>query len=267
MIKFFRKIRHNLIKKNKTGKYLKYAIGEIVLVMIGILLALQVNDWNNEKNRNNKEIVIKEQLIVDLVTSKIQLEKLIEAQEKRAEASAIICHSFWKNKTPHDSIIDYMRMPLGNTVYSPVLGTAKSLINSGNLSVIKSNKLKNAITAYVERIENNLKDISRYEETYYRRGIESINEVIPVTSLGSKSLLNDYIKKSSSPTFETSRNDKYSARPNVIEKIPFETDLKQLFQNKRVYSAYSFLLIAHRNVGFRYNEILENINELLKKLE
>jgi len=44
MINFFRKIRYNLMEQNKTGKYLKYAIGEIVLVMIGILLALQVNN-------------------------------------------------------------------------------------------------------------------------------------------------------------------------------------------------------------------------------
>jgi len=55
MIKFFRKIRQNLLLENKTGKYFKYAIGEIVLVMIGILLALQVNNWNQNQG-------IKEQL-------------------------------------------------------------------------------------------------------------------------------------------------------------------------------------------------------------
>ena len=49
MIKFFRKIRQNLLMENKTGKYLKYAIGEIILVMIGILLALQVNNWNEKR--------------------------------------------------------------------------------------------------------------------------------------------------------------------------------------------------------------------------
>jgi hypothetical protein len=46
MIKFFRKIRYDLMEKNKTGKYFKYAIGEIVLVVIGILIALQVSNWN-----------------------------------------------------------------------------------------------------------------------------------------------------------------------------------------------------------------------------
>ena len=49
MIKFFRKIRQNLISEGKTVKYLKYAIGEIVLVVIGILIALAVNNWNQEK--------------------------------------------------------------------------------------------------------------------------------------------------------------------------------------------------------------------------
>ena len=49
MIKFFRKIRYELMEKNKTGKYFKYAIGEIVLVVIGILIALQLNNLNEER--------------------------------------------------------------------------------------------------------------------------------------------------------------------------------------------------------------------------
>ena len=52
MIKFFRKIRQNLLIENKTGKYFKYAVGEIILVVIGILIALQINNWN--ENRKNK---------------------------------------------------------------------------------------------------------------------------------------------------------------------------------------------------------------------
>jgi len=52
MIKFFRKIRYDLMEKNKTGKYLKYAIGEIVLVVIGILIALQINNANENRKTN-----------------------------------------------------------------------------------------------------------------------------------------------------------------------------------------------------------------------
>ena len=49
MIKFFRQIRKTLINQNNMGKYFKYAIGEILLVVIGILIALQINIWNEQK--------------------------------------------------------------------------------------------------------------------------------------------------------------------------------------------------------------------------
>ncbi len=57
MIKFFRHIRKRLLTENKLSKYLLYAIGEIVLVVIGILIALQINNWNTSKiESKNKEI-------------------------------------------------------------------------------------------------------------------------------------------------------------------------------------------------------------------
>ena len=49
MIKFFRKIRQNLLSEGRTGKYFKYALGEILLVVLGILIALQINNWNGER--------------------------------------------------------------------------------------------------------------------------------------------------------------------------------------------------------------------------
>lgn len=72
MIKFFRKIRQNFLSKGKTGKYFKYAIGEIILVVIGILIALQINTW--KESRNNKVLSktylqnIKKDLISDTAT-------------------------------------------------------------------------------------------------------------------------------------------------------------------------------------------------------
>ncbi len=66
MIKFFRKIRYDLMEKNKTGKYLKYAIGEIILVVIGILIALQINNWNEKQKLNSKTKEYYVQLLDDL---------------------------------------------------------------------------------------------------------------------------------------------------------------------------------------------------------
>ena len=58
MIKFFRKIRYDLMRQNKTGKYFKYAVGEIILVVIGILIALQINTWNENRKLRNEELKI-----------------------------------------------------------------------------------------------------------------------------------------------------------------------------------------------------------------
>lgn len=73
MIKFFRKIRQNLLAEGKTGKYFKYAIGEIVLVVIGILIALSINNWNQRKNNEEKiTSILKEiqsDILIDLKTS------------------------------------------------------------------------------------------------------------------------------------------------------------------------------------------------------
>ena len=58
MIKFFRKIRQNLLSEENTGNYLKYALGEIVLVVIGILMALQINNWNEQRKTDIKEQIL-----------------------------------------------------------------------------------------------------------------------------------------------------------------------------------------------------------------
>ena len=82
MIKFFRKIRYDLLEKNKTGKYLKYAIGEIILVVIGILIALSINNWNEQRKSNIREQTVLENFIqnlnADLISYNLNRQELIE---------------------------------------------------------------------------------------------------------------------------------------------------------------------------------------------
>lgn len=77
MIKFFRHIRQNLIMENKTSKYLKYAIGEIVLVVIGILIALQINNWNERRKEHLTERILLMSLNEDLSRNKEIIERNI----------------------------------------------------------------------------------------------------------------------------------------------------------------------------------------------
>ena len=76
MIKFFWKIRLNLISEGKTGKYIKYAVGEIILVVIGILIALSINNWNEQRKQNNEEIYILNQLKVEFKADSIKINTL-----------------------------------------------------------------------------------------------------------------------------------------------------------------------------------------------
>ncbi len=66
MIKFFRKIRQNLLMENKTGKYFKYAIGEILLVVIGILIALGLNNWNEDRKSIRTSTILLKEIVEDL---------------------------------------------------------------------------------------------------------------------------------------------------------------------------------------------------------
>lgn len=90
MIKFFRKIRHKLLSENKFSKYLLYAIGEIILVVIGILIALQINNWN-EANKLQEEInVYFEQKLVNLKEDKKFLEELAQFRLDASKKSKLI---------------------------------------------------------------------------------------------------------------------------------------------------------------------------------
>ena len=107
MIKFFRKIRQNLLSEGKTGKYLKYAIGEIILVMVGILLALQVNNWNENRVLTKKEITnlkeIKKNLESDLEN---QLKPGAEYYQRSLDSYDILLSNFYNSpqSIPEDSI-------------------------------------------------------------------------------------------------------------------------------------------------------------------
>ena len=75
MIKFFSKIRQNLLNEGKTTKYLKYAIGEIVLVVIGILIALQINNWNEQRKQNHNLRELYSNLLLDIKADSVSYGK------------------------------------------------------------------------------------------------------------------------------------------------------------------------------------------------
>ena len=99
MIKFFRKIRQNLLSEGKSGKYLKYAIGEILLVVIGILIALQINNWNEKHQAQNKMESNFQNLIEDLKSNKLQLLNLIERRNEVSNGAGFLIDNYEKSNS------------------------------------------------------------------------------------------------------------------------------------------------------------------------
>lgn len=111
MLRFFRHIRKSLMEQNKTRTYLLYAIGEIALVMIGILLALQVNNWNENRYKLAQEQVILEEIVSDLSESKRTLSELVLGDTSSVRSVIIsikILTDHIESKEPYnDSLADH----------------------------------------------------------------------------------------------------------------------------------------------------------------
>ena len=103
MIKFFRKIRYDLMEKNKTGKYLKYAIGEIILVVIGILIALGINNWNEDRKNIQAEKVVLNNTYENLASDSIQFD-YYKSQYKQIERLHIELYEIGLKDEIKDSI-------------------------------------------------------------------------------------------------------------------------------------------------------------------
>lgn len=162
MIKFFSKIRYSLIKQNKSGKYFKYAIGEIILVVIGVLIALSINNWNENRKNSIKEIQFLEGFKNDLMANKTELNRVI----KKAEITSNSSDSILKLKRREleslgiKSFVRFMMDATGFTVYQTQEGTIQGIMGSGNLDVISNDSIRLAIGSW----QANLKDFREWEE-------------------------------------------------------------------------------------------------------
>jgi len=103
MINFFRRIRQNLLSEGKTGKYLKYAIGETVLVVIGILMALQINNWNENRKKREQAAYYLNQLLEDFTINKSVAKLLIDFNGMQFENSSLLLKSYTDSLTPTES--------------------------------------------------------------------------------------------------------------------------------------------------------------------
>ncbi len=158
MIKFFRKIRYKLMSENKTTRYFKYAIGEIVLVVIGILIALQINNWNENRKRQLEAKNYKQTIVNDLVQDTLSINTLIKETKVFKKNIKDYFH-YINSLQPSSTNLKKLSDSLSNVVflykkYYPVNNSFKQMETSGkaNLLTKKQRDFLLELLAYQEEI-------------------------------------------------------------------------------------------------------------------
>ena len=206
MINFFRNIRKKLAEENKPAKYLRYAIGEIFLVVVGILIALQINNWNQNRIEKKVEKRLLQELFVNLEYNEQSLKSDI-AEEYKAARSVNQVLIILENRLPYHDSMDYH---FGRAQYSPdiVLSTtAFSSIESRGFDIVSSDGLRNAIitlfdndykslVAKTVRLENQFWPSSLlplYHKYFRLKSMEGspFNDGLDSTPVDYEALLND----------------------------------------------------------------------------
>jgi len=141
MIKFFRKIRYDLLSENKAGKYLKYAVGEILLVVIGILIALQINNWNTARKNNALKKTYYLQMLQDFEKDRIRLtesKQKIDSFFVRLETYKEIFEkpdiSLWGATTEMGKVFSTEEVKAWN--FESNTNTINTLLNTGDIKLI-----------------------------------------------------------------------------------------------------------------------------------
>jgi hypothetical protein len=246
MIKFFRRIRQKMLTENKINNYFIYAIGEIVLVMIGILLALQVNNWNEERKKRITESEVITSLNEDFKSAKLEivgLKKLLDERTEKLGTLSENCSLKTPSITPEkmDSLIwGGYALP----TFNPPDGTLTDLLSSGKIDVIRNVELRKLLSEW----NGTLQQVKRQElfqgEFLYKRYTPFIEERVE---------------------FKHPRFEKYMK----MEKADsFEIDSRELLKDVNFCNLVRRSIYFNLFVSYYYQGIekdIDNIIELTQK--
>tara|TARA_R110002049_G_scaffold200429_3_gene371174 strand:- start:94709 stop:95443 length:735 start_codon:yes stop_codon:yes gene_type:complete len=138
------------MEKNKTGKYLKYAIGEIALVVIGILIALQINNWNQQRLDRILEEDYYCQFLEDINQDLIQLHEQVKNTQERLHHANKMLGLLQSENSDYAKILEHTKGAVSKTdaIITPNINAFEDLKSSGNLRLITDKKIKNQLTKY-----------------------------------------------------------------------------------------------------------------------
>jgi len=218
------------MKKNKTGKYLKYAIGEIVLVMIGILLALQVSNWNQDRKDRISERKLLDNIHRDFIQNKISFDsvKVINYRSLTALDSMIVLFPLNRDSIKVATFWKYFSQIQDHT-YNPYSSSVDLVVNSNSLQLIQDEELQEYLVSW----KDVLLDYQEEENMYYKMMNDHFwpywRETLDYSGLDSEMSLTG----SSTIKFQNYIIDKrsyLSAIIKAIEEEPIENQINEIIR-------------------------------------
>jgi len=241
MIRFFRQIRQRLLTDNKFSKYLLYAIGEILLVVIGILIALQVNSWTEAKKLKATEMETYSSLIISLRKDSLELIRIIDLQSKSLNAQNIIINSsvdqLINDSTPEEILKLLFDVHNGAYSFFPKYGTYNSLVSNKGIDIISSESIKSEL-------------IDLYD--YWCRRYENVDNVVDKKY---QNELFPFLQKEIG--FFVNSDLEY----NLVDEVRFDKgyeDLQLQCQNVNFLTSHSIIQLMN---------IQEKVNGLIQEIE
>ena len=250
MIKFFRNTRKSLISDGKISKYLLYAIGEIVLVVVGILIALAINNYNQDKDLKLKEQTYLIGLKSEFETSKLKLKELIEVNKGNYDgAKQIIEHISKKNEPPTESQFSILLLNTfsSDISFNPNNSLLNEMINSGSLKDISNTELRIALTNWISALDN----ISEQEnELRIQR-----EKVLDIFRIGNGNLRTILDNTTTFAELEIPKMENNTSNLNLLESTEFENNI------------LLFILTSYVIEKSHYNPLMQNVNYILELID
>ena len=206
----------------ETGKYLRYAVGEIVLVVIGILIALQVNNWNEYRKEKVEEKKILLSLHNEISNNLESLQVVIDEKNKIIDVNQYIIDNTgkngeWKSMKPLDSLMNYIS--LSGWIFVPQNGVLNEIINSGKLLLIENDLIKNEIASLPQLLSLMIEEDRQYRldlHQYFLPFLSKNYNLIELTKY--RELLENYSFKMGETNFSKSI-------PELLDSREFENIL------------------------------------------
>ncbi|MEO5581827.1 MAG: DUF6090 family protein [Saprospiraceae bacterium] len=155
MMKILRSLRQNVIANGKLKQYLLYTLGEILLVMIGILLALRVNEWNDNRKDQALEQTYYCKLTEDIQQDVLQIDKMIEENNDRIHQCNLLIHLLQTGKPNPYELSNAVVGSISKTTFTFKTSTAafEDLKSSGNLKILRDHAIKDSLIHYYATLE------------------------------------------------------------------------------------------------------------------